>query len=83
MTYNACGCNLCNFPNREELYSDVSSGHQENSPKVMLTEVLDCNPNSYETIYEVSKNLLDQGCVGELRKWIRVGFDGVPYRIAS
>ena len=65
-TYNACGCNLCNFPNREELYSDVPSGHPENASKTMLGEVLDCNPNSYETIYKVLKNLLDQGRVGEL-----------------
>ena len=82
-TCNACDCNLCNFPNREELYSDVSRGHLENAPKVMLGEVLDCNPNSYETIYKVLKNLLDQGHVGELRKWIRVGFDVVTYHIAS
>lgn len=46
----------------------------------MLGNVLDCNLNSYETIYEVLKNLLDQAFVGELQKWIRVGFDGVPYR---
>ena len=29
------------------------------------------------------KNLLDEGRIGELQKWIRVGFDGVPYRITS
>ena len=46
----------------------------------MLGNVLDCNLNSYETIYEVLKNLLDQAFVGELQKWIRVPFDGVPYR---
>ena len=82
-TCNACGCNLCNFPNREELYSDVPSGQTENAPRVMLEEVLNCNPNSYETIYQVLKNLLDEGRIGELQKWIRVGFDGVPYRITS
>ena len=82
-TCNACGRNFCNFPNREELYSDAPSGHPENAPKVILGEVFDCNPNSYETIYVVLKNLLDQGPVGELRKGITEGFDGLPYRIAS
>ena len=29
------------------------------------------------------KNLRDQPEVGKKRKWIRIGFDGVPYRMAS
>ena len=75
-TCNACGRNFCNFPNREELYSDAPSGHPENACKVMLGEVFDCNPNSYETIYVVLKNLLDQGPVGELQKGITEGLMG-------
>lgn len=79
---NACRYNFCIMPSREELYKDAPNGHPDSPPDVMLGEVIDVNPNSYETIYEVLKDLLKQGRVGDYLQWIRVCFDGVPYRMA-
>ena len=39
------------------------------------------NPNSYETVKQVLLNILEQAEVTQKRKWVRVSFDGVPYRI--
>ena len=38
--------------------------------------------NSYSSIKKVLCNLISQ-TVSDERKWVRVGFDGVPYRIAK
>ena len=46
-------------------------------------EIIGFNPNSYKTIKQVSMNLLEQAEIPQKRKWLRVGFDGVPYQIAA
>ena len=78
----ACQYDLCNFPSREELYNDIPSGHPETKPTVILGEVIDCNPCSCEAIIKVLENVLKQIKVWELGKWVRIGFDSVPNRIA-
>lgn len=81
---NCCFCHygFKNFLNRKDLYGDVPNGHPEKPPEIELGEVIDCNPNSYKAIYDVLESLIKQGGVGELRKWIHIGFDGVPLRMA-
>ena len=78
-----CEFNFVNFPSREELYGDVPDGHPKAKPVIKLGEVIDENPNSFKSITSVLKDLHKQYSVGEDRKWLRVGFDGVPYRMAS
>ena len=46
-------------------------------------EIIGLNPNLYETIKTVLENLREQAGIGKEKAWPRVGFDGVPYRIAS
>ena len=50
---------------------------------IKLGEIIGVNPNSYETVKQVLLNFLEQAEVPQKRKWVRVGFDGVPYRIAA
>ena len=78
----ACQYGLCNFPSTGKLYNDVPSGHPEAKPIVILVEVIDCNLCSYKAIIKVLENLPKQAKVGELQKWVLVGFDSVPYRMA-
>ena len=78
----ACQYGLCNFPSTGKLYNDVPSGHPEAKPIVILGEVIDCNLCSYKAIIKVLENLPKQAKVGELQKWVLVGFDSVPYRMA-
>ena len=41
------------------------------------------NPNSFETVKRVLLNLLGQAEVAQKRKWVHVGFDGLPYRVVA
>ena len=80
-------CNFFDFVfdtllSRKTLYGDISSYHPENAPEIKLGEIIGANPNSYET-KTVLENLRKPAGVGKEKAWIRVGFDGVPYRIAS
>ena len=77
-----CGNNPSNFVSRENFYGDIPNGHQEKLPSIKLGEIIDQNANSRESITLVLKDLCRQGGLGTVRKWIRIRFDGVPYRIA-
>ena len=77
-----CGNNPSNFVSRENLCGDIPNGHPEKPPSIKLGEIIDQNPNSRELITLVLKDLCRQGELGTVRKWIRIGFDGVSYRIA-
>ena len=79
----ACGYTSKNYPSREILYGDIAEHHPKELPNIKIGEIIDVNPNSCQTIKLVLENLCKQGGVGSIRKWIRIGFDGVPYRIAS
>ena len=68
---------------RKALYGDISRYHPENPPKIILGEIIGVNPNSYEIIKTVLENLQEQAGVGKEKGWTQVGFDGIPYRIAS
>ena len=77
----SCGCQLQTSQNRELMY-DVPNGHPKEKPTIKLGEIIGVNPNSYKTIKEVLFNLLQQVKSDE-RTWVRIGFDGIPYRIAK
>ena len=79
----ACGYTSKNYPSREILYGDIAEHHPKELPNIKIGEIIDVNPNSCQTIKLVSENLCKQGGVGSIRKWIRIGFDGFLYRIAS
>ena len=76
------GNNPSNFVSRENLYGDIPNGHPEKPPSIKLGEIIDQNPNSRESITLVLKDLCRQGGLGTVRKWIRIGFGGIPFRIA-
>ena len=81
-------CNFCDFAfdtllSRKALYDDISSYHPENPPEIKLGEIIGVNPNSYEIIKTVLENLQEQAGVGKEKGWTQVGFDGIPYRVAS
>lgn len=71
------------YEDRSTLYDDVPSAHRELPAKVKMGEIIGLNPNSRESVKAVIKNILKQCNVGEHRKWIRIGCDGVPYSIAD
>lgn len=50
------------------LYKDIPDKHVESAPKITLGEVINVNPNSYETIQAVLENLRDQVCHGVNRE---------------
>ena len=68
---------------RELLYGDIPHNHPNEKPSIKIGEIIGVNPNSRTTIKQVLENLCKQGKVGTERAWICLGFDGVPYRIAS
>ena len=76
-----CGNNTSNFVSRN-LYGDIQNGHPEKSLSIKLGEIIDQNPNSRELITLVFKDLCQQGGLRTVKKQIRIGLDGVPYRIA-
>ena len=81
-------CNFCGFVfetllSWKALYGDISSYHPENPHEIKLGEIIGVNPNSYETIKTVLENLREQAGVGKEKTWRQVGFDGIPYCIAS
>ena len=78
----ACGYTSKNYLSREILYEDIAEHHPKELPNIKIGEIIDVNPNSRQTIKLVLDNLCKQGGVSSIRKWIRIGFDGVPYRIA-
>ena len=80
---SSCSVSFKTFHNSEELYENVPSRHPEKTPHIKLGEIIVVNPNSYETVKQVLLNILEQAEVPQKRKWVRVGFDGVPYRIAA
>ena len=79
----ACGYTSKNYPSREILYGDIAEHHPKELPNIKIGEIIDVNPNSRQTIKLVLENLCKECGVGSIRKWIRIGFDGVPYRIPS
>ena len=60
----------------------VPNGHPKEKPTIKLGEIIGVNPNSYKTIKEVLFNILQQVKSDE-RTSVKIGFDGVPYRIAK
>ena len=64
------------------MYENVPSCHSEET-HIKLGEIIGVNPNSYEAVKQVLLNILEQAEVPQKRKWVCVGFDGVPYRIAA
>lgn len=78
-----CNHNPNNISDRSKLYKFVDVNHPPQPAKVAMGEIIGVNPNSRQTIKHVLKELLRQGNVPNERKWIRIGFDGVPYRIAD
>ena len=82
-TCPACKYTVKDLPDRSGLYGDVQSNHPTLLPYVKMGEIVDLNPNSIESIKTLLRNLKEQSGVGKQRKWVRMGFDGVPYGIAS
>ena len=78
-----CGFASKTFPSRQLLYGSIPDCHPKELPSVKLRDIIGVNPNSYKTITEVLKNLVNQAEVGDKRVWIEVSFDRVPYRIAN
>ena len=73
---SSCSVSFKTFRDREKLYENVT-------PDIKLGEIIGVNPNSNEAVKQVLLNLLEQAEVPQKRKWVRVGFEGVPYRIAA
>ena len=80
---NVCQFSFTTFPSCEALYGEVPDCLPKESPLVDLGEIIGVNPNSYKAITEVLRNLLSQTKVGDQRTWVRIDFDGVPYRITN
>ena len=55
------------------------SCHLEKALLIKLGEIIGVNPNSYETVKQVSLNLLEQAGIPQKRKWMRV----VRYRTVA
>lgn len=72
-----------NIESRTILYRNVPSKHPEMLPNIKMGEIIGLNPNSRDSITEILKQIKTQTGVGSDRKWIRLGFDGVPYNIAD
>lgn len=80
-------CKYCKYNahvivDRNLLYSGVASKHPQCKASVKMGEIIAANPNSKTAIKHVLTEIKKQGELGEKRKWVRVGFDGVPYNIA-
>lgn len=79
-----CKYNTGTFSSREDLYGAIPSGFPDScKTEPIIGEILDMNPNSYDTISRVLVNIMKEAGVGTVREWVRVGFDGVPYRLAE
>jgi hypothetical protein len=72
-----------NIKDRSELYGDIPNGHPSLKPNIKMGEIIGVNPNSRENLKHVVKDLRKQAGVGYERQWVRIGFDGVPYRIVE
>ena len=68
---------------RTKLYADVDTGFHCDSVRVTMGEVIVVNPNSRKSIAQVLQDLQQQTKVGQERKWVRIGFDDVPYHISA
>ena len=68
---------------RDLLYGDVPVEHLKEKPSIKVGDIIDENPNSRASIKTVLEKLCEQGELENKRKWVRLGFDGVPYRIAT
>ena len=66
----------------EKCRGDIAELYPKEFPNIKIGVIIDVSPNSRQTIQLVLENLWKKGGVGSIRKWIRIGFDGVPYRIA-
>ena len=82
-SYSSCSVSFKTFRDREELYENVTSCQSEKTPDIKLGEIIGVNPNSFEAVKQALLNLMEQAEVPQKRKWVRVGFEGVPYRIAA
>ena len=78
---SSCSVSFKTFCDGEEMYENVPSVTQKKHLK--LGEIIGVNPNSYETVKEVLLNLFEQAEVPQKKKWVHVGFGGVPYQIAA
>ena len=74
---------LKKLPFRRKFYGDIAEHHHKELPNIKIGEIIDVNLNSCQAIKLVLENLCKKGGVSSTRKWIRIGFDRVPYRIAS
>ena len=79
-------CNYCqhdpNIIEDRSLLYDIPCNLPKFPPTIALGEVIGVNPNSRETVKYVLREISNQCMGGSLRKWIRIGCDGVPYNIA-
>ena len=66
----------------EKCRGDIAELYPKEFPNIKIGVIIDVSPNSRQTIQLVLENLWKKGGVGSIRQWIRIGFDGVPYRIA-
>ena len=57
---------------------DTPEHHPKELPNINIGEITDVSSSSRQTIKLVLENLCKQGGLGSIRKWIRIGFDGVP-----
>ena len=62
---------------------NIPAEHLKEKPSIKIGEITDENPNSTASIKTVLEKLCEQGELGNKRKWIHLGFDGVLYRIAT
>lgn len=78
-----CNNNPNNVPDRSILYGSIPHGHPSTKPNISMGEIIGVNPNSRENLKKVVKGISNQVSLANERKWVRLGFDGVPYRIVQ
>jgi hypothetical protein len=66
-----------------QIYGDVPNGHPAEKPSIKMGEIIGVNPNSKASLKVVLAKLSEQAGIGKEREWVRIGFDGVPYRMVD
>lgn len=69
--------------NRNDIYGGIPSGHPPEKTLVQMGEIIGVNPSSRASLKLVLSEISNQAKIGTDRKWIRLGCDGVPYRIVD
>ena len=68
------------FESRLPKYIDVGQNCSKNVVEITTGEPIMVNPNSYESVEEVLKDIKNRSVVSSPeRKWVQVGADGPPY----